>query len=349
MSSKVIIADDDELVRSAIEKIITMFGHTVIGVDSGIKLLETIDESFDVIILDINMPHMDGFTTLELLNQKKLGTPVLFLTGAGSMDYAVRAINLGAYDFITKPIEDINIFNIKIKRAIEKRNYVRGEIMYRQNLEDEVRIKTQELAKKNILLEQYSQYLEDTAVQIMSSLQAALEEKDEYTAGHTKRVTEYAILLGGWLNLSKEEMLILKRASLLHDIGKLVIDLSCIRKPDKLNIVEWELIKKHPEVGANIIEPFKFMERERIIIRHHHERFDGNGYPDAIGEKELDILTRIITVADCFDAMTSRRNYRSNLSMTEAVTELRRCSGTQLDPELVEVFSEKMLSEKKSL
>jgi len=344
MGSKILIADDDDLVRSAIKKILTMFDHDVVAVSSGQEVVDQVSEAFDVIVLDINMPDMDGFETLEVLNKKNLGIPVLFLTGAGSMDYAVKAINLGAYDFMTKPIEDIELFHVKVCRAIEKRTFLRHEKLYKQNLESEVLAKTRELADKNILLEQYSDHLEKATVQIMSSLQAAMEEKDEYTAGHTRRVTELSMLLGEAINLSDEDQVVLRRAAEFHDIGKLVIDLSCIQKPGKLTPEEWELIKKHPEVGANIVEPLKFMERESKIIRHHHEKLDGTGYPDGIGGNELDLLTRIITVADSFDAMTSRRNYRRNLSTVDAVAELRRCAGTQFDPQLVEDFAGVILS-----
>lgn len=338
MGSRILIADDDELVLSAVEKILVMFDFDVVAVSSGSDVLELVNEDFDVIILDINMPDLDGFETLKLLNEKEYDIPVIFLTGAGSMDYVVKAINLGAYDFMTKPIDDIDIFFVKVKRAIEKRMYVRQEKAYRQNLEIEVRKKTGELAEKNVLLEQYSHDLEKATVQIMSSLQIAMEEKDLYTAGHTRRVTEYAMLLGHAMGIDNDDLAVLRRASDLHDIGKLVIDLSCIQKPGKLDEHEWELIRKHPEVGANIIEPLSFMKRERNIILHHHERVDGKGYPTGASSKDLDVLTRIITIADSFDAMTSRRNYRLNLSKTEAVAELRRCSDTQFDGEMVEIF-----------
>lgn len=344
MAAKILIADDDYLVRNAVEKILQMFDHEVVSVESGREVIEKVTPEFDVVVLDINMPDMDGFETLDLLNEKGLGIPVLFLTGAGSMDYAVKAINLGAYDFLTKPIEDIDLFRVKVERAVEKRHFVRHEEDYRQKLEEQVQEKTKELAHKNILLERYSHHLENATVQIMSSLQAAMEEKDEYTAGHTNRVTEYSLRLAEAIDVSAEELVILRRAAQFHDIGKLVIDLSCIQKPGKLTPEEWDLIKKHPEVGANIIEPLNFMDRERFIIRHHHERIDGKGYPDGIGADELDILTKTIIIADSYDAMTSRRNYRRNLSKVEAVAELRNCSGTQFDSELVEEFAGLVLS-----
>ncbi|WP_035274061.1 HD domain-containing phosphohydrolase [Desulfogranum japonicum] len=344
MGSHILIADDDLLVRSAIEKILTLFQHKVTSVSNGYELLEKVSDDFDVIILDINMPDMDGFQTLEELNKLNLEIPVLFLTGAGSMDYAVRAINLGAYDFLTKPIEDIEIFHVRVKRAIEKRHYILNEKRNKENLKAEVLEKTKELADKNILLEKYSHHLERATLSIMSSLQTAMEEKDGYTAGHTLRVTEFSMKLAKATQLNKDDLIVLQRAAQFHDIGKLVIDLSCIQKAGPLNDEEWALIKKHPAVGASIIEPLSFMDREREIIRHHHEKIDGSGYPDGISGNELDTLTRIITIADSYDAMTSRRNYRKNLSTQEAVEELRRCGGTHFDPELVEIFAGVVLS-----
>lgn len=337
--SKILVADDDAMVRSTVSKILEMFGHFVQTADDGRKVIDIVDDSFDVIILDINMPDMDGFQTIHALNRLNLDIPVLFLTGAGSMDYAVKAIHLGAYDFLTKPIEDLDIFNVKIRRAIEKRMYVLQERRYKAALEDDVRLKAEQLEAKNRLLLTYSKSLEQATLQLMSSLQNAMEEKDYYTAGHTTRVTEYAVLLGKTMALPEEELTVLRRSAQFHDIGKLVIDLSCIQKPGKLTDEEWLLIKKHPSVGANIIEPLGFMEREPFIIRHHHERMDGKGYPDGLSGDDLDPLTRILIVVDSYDAMTSRRNYRRNLSMEEAIEELYRCSGSQFDMETVDCFA----------
>jgi len=337
--TKILVADDDVMVRTTVSKILEMFGHHVFTASDGNGVIELVDDSFDVIILDINMPEKDGFETMEKLNELNHNIPVLFLTGAGSMDYAVKAINLGAYDFLTKPIEDLDIFNVKIRRAIEKRMYVLQERDYKASLEDDIRAKAVQLEAQNTLLLTYSNSLESATVQLMSSLQNAMEEKDYYTAGHTMRVTEYALMLGIAMGLSESEIVVLRRAAQFHDIGKLVIDLSCIQKPGKLTEEEWLLIRKHPTVGANIIQPLGFMDREQFIIRHHHERMDGKGYPAGLTGDQLDDLTKIIIVVDSYDAMTSRRNYRDNMSMEEAVEELYSCSGTQFDPNIVEYFS----------
>ncbi len=337
-NAKILIADDDGLVREAVVKILEMFGHKVVAVEDGRSALEQVDATFDVVILDINMPEMDGFEVMAALNERKLGLPVLFLTGAGSMEYAVKAINLGAYDFISKPIEDLDIFNVKVRRALEKRMYVIQEKVYKDNLEHEVRAKTRELEEKNQLLKEYSENLENTSFSTIVTLQVALEEKDQYTAGHTTRVTEYSRMIGDRIGIDLEDLGVLDRACRLHDIGKLVIDLSCIQKAGPLNDAEWELIKKHPEIGQNIMKPLGFLDREGVIVRHHHERLDGKGYPDGIGGDEIDILTRIITVADSYDAMTSKRSYKVNMSMEDGLAELEKCAGTQFDPEVVKAF-----------
>lgn len=340
VKAKILVADDDSLVRATVSRILELFGHEVVSVTDGKFVGEVIDQSFDVVLLDINMPGMDGFETIESLNRLAYDIPVIFLTGAGSMDHVMKAINLGAYDFLTKPIEDLDIFNVKIRRAIEKRMFIRREFEYKKELEDDVRLKAAELEKRNKLLRVYSNSLENATVQLMTSLQNAMEEKDFYTAGHTMRVTEYAVLLGLAMEVSEEDLVILRRAAQFHDIGKLVIDLSCIQKPGKLTEEEWGLIKKHPVVGANIIKPLGFMDREHFLIRHHHERMDGKGYPDGLVADDLDILTRILIVVDSYDAMTSKRNYRRNMGMGEAVFELNRCSGSQFDSQCVEVFSQ---------
>jgi putative nucleotidyltransferase with HDIG domain len=337
--TKILIADDDAMVRTTVSKILEMFGHRVDTASDGKEVIELVDDSYDVIILDINMPDMDGFATMNALNVLNHDIPVLFLTGAGSMDYAVKAINLGAYDFLTKPIEDLDIFNVKIRRAIEKRRYVLQERQYKAALEDDIQVKALQLEEQNKLLLTYSKSLEKATVQLMTSLQNAMEEKDDYTAGHTMRVTEYALMLGTAMGLPESELLILRRAAQFHDIGKLVIDLSCIQKPGKLTEEEWVLIRKHPSVGANIIQPLGFMEREQFIIRHHHERMDGKGYPDGLTGDQLDDLTKILIVVDSYDAMTSKRNYRKNMTREEAVEELYRCSGTQFASNIVEYFA----------
>lgn len=343
---KILIADDDALVRDALEKILQIFGYEVVAVTNGREILNTVDESYNTIILDINMPVLDGFATLEALNKSGLEIPVLFLTGAGSIDYAMKAINLGAYDFLTKPISDLDFFAVKIKRAVEKRMYVLMHRAYEENLEFTVKEKTKELLKKNILLDSYSQQLEEQTMNTITTLQVALEEKDKYTAGHTKRVTQYGRMIGEALQLNRADLHTLIWACQVHDIGKLVIDVSCIQKPGPLTPEEWNMVTKHPEVGYNILQPLGFLAREAIIIKHHHECLDGSGYPDKLQGLALDPLTRILTVADSYDAMTSQRSYKCNKPMEDAIEELYNCAGSQFDPDVVNAFAGILLDKK---
>jgi len=342
--AKILIADDDCLVREAIKKILEIFGHQVIAVNNGKEVIDIVDESFSIIILDINMPVMDGFATLEALNQRKNTIPVLFLTGAGSMDFAMKAIKLGAYDFLTKPITDLDLFSVKIKQALEKRMYILMHKAYEENLEFEVRRKTKELVAKNKLLDNYSRQLEENTINTIATLQIALEEKDPYTAGHTKRVTQYGKMIGEGFGLSSLELHTLVCACQIHDVGKLVIDVSCIQKPGPLSDEEWSRVTQHPEIGQNIIQPLQFLVREGTIVSQHHERVDGTGYPGRLRGDQLDPLAKILTVADSFDAMTSKRSYKVNKSVEEAIEELYNCSGSQFDPEVVAMFSKLLRS-----
>ena len=337
-NGKVLLVDDNQIVRETISATLEMFGHEAIAVSGGRQALDVVQGDIDVIILDIDMPGMDGFETLAALNRLNLDIPVLFLTGAGSLEYAVKAINLGAYDFMTKPVEDLDLFDAKIRQAIEKRMYVLKERAYKANLEKEVKVKTRELAEKNKLLTEYSHKLENSTVNTILTLMTAMEEKDEYTAGHTARVTEYALKIGQKLELSDNDMVVLERAAQLHDIGKLGIDNSSIEKEGPLDKEEWTWLQRHPDIGGKIVKPLGFLEREEQIIRHHHERIDGRGYPFSRSGKELDLLTRIITVADSFDAMTSKRAYKNNMSKQEAVEELSRCTNSQFDQTVVQAF-----------
>ncbi len=172
----------------------------------------------------------------------------------------------------------------------------------------------------------------------MQSLVRILESKDEYTRGHSDRVTEYAGLIASEMNLSEDEIEILKDSARLHDIGKLSVPNTILNKEGRLTDEEWAIIKTHPAVGADILKPVIFDKQMLSVVRYHHERNDGTGYPDKLHGEDIGILTAIISVADAYDAMTSDRSYRKALSQEQALAELRTCKGTQFRPEVVEAF-----------
>lgn len=180
----------------------------------------------------------------------------------------------------------------------------------------------------------------------IKTLAVAIEAKDYYTRGHSDRVTRYAVDIAQEMKLPEKEIEIIKRAGILHDLGKLGIDDAILRKPGKLTNEEYNLVKKHSELGEYMLRPLKFLKDEKPIIRHHHERFDGTGYPDGLKGKAIPLGSSIIAVADAFDAMTSDRPYKPIYPMDKAVEELQRYSGTQFDPSVVETFLKLIKSDK---
>lgn len=175
---------------------------------------------------------------------------------------------------------------------------------------------------------------------ILKSLVNALEAKDLYTGKHSERVTRYALRIGGKLDCSATQMEALQTVGYLHDIGKIGIADSILNKPGSLTVEEYELVKRHPTIGDSIVSELGLSPEERAIIRHHHERWDGTGYPDGLAEEEIPLLARIVMVADAFDAMTSKRAYRNSMSRKEAVQELQRNKGKQFDADVVDAFQE---------
>jgi len=191
------------------------------------------------------------------------------------------------------------------------------------------------IAVKNAYL---YQDLQKSLLNIVAALVNAIEAKDKYTRGHSQRVTEYSLRIAKVLGLSKEEMKIIKSCGLIHDIGKIGINDNILHKSSKLNPEEYKIVKRHSVMGEEIIRPVEFLKKGLPVIRHHHERYDGKGYPDGLKGKAIPLLARILAVADSFDAMTSHRPYRKPLSLEESIMKLKEGSGTQFDPEIVKVF-----------
>lgn len=172
----------------------------------------------------------------------------------------------------------------------------------------------------------------------IKALAAAIDAKDHYTCGHSQRVVEYALLGGTSLSFPREELEVLEYAGILHDIGKIGITDSILSKPERLTSDEWDVMLRHPGIGANIIRDVPFLEKARTLILHHHEKHDGSGYPDGLRYKDIPIGARLLAVADAFDTMTTDRSYRAAPGIEYAIEELRRCSGTQFCPVVVEAF-----------
>ncbi|MBU3933316.1 MAG: HD-GYP domain-containing protein [Candidatus Omnitrophica bacterium] len=190
----------------------------------------------------------------------------------------------------------------------------------------------------NLALIKAQRQLEHAEIDTIAALILAEEAKDPYVRGHSKRVTRCAVELAQELGFSQEQRKTIERAGILHDIGKIGISDAILRKPDKLNEEEWTVIKKHPRRAAEILEPLRFLTKEKEMICHHHERFDGKGYPDGLKAEEIPLGARILAVVDTFDAMNSERPYRKSLAEDAITSELKSACGNQLDPGVVSAF-----------
>jgi len=212
--------------------------------------------------------------------------------------------------------------------------YVTGSFAFREKIE-----------KKNY--QQALKNLKETHIGILQALSVAIDARDHYTQGHSMRVKELSLKIGLCLNLPEQELLILEQAALLHDVGKIGIEDQILKKREKLIDEEYEKIKEHPFIGNKILLPVKYLNECRQIIMYHHERYDGKGYPDGLKKEEIPIGSRIIALADTYDAMMSDRHYRKAINEKKVISEIKKCAGSQLDPDVVKAFEKILLEEKK--
>ena len=318
----VIIVDDDAMNLQVAGKILSSGGIRVTALKSGKALLSFIEEAEkmpDLILLDVKMPEMDGFETLRRLRMISTSAskiPVMFLTADESSGAESKGLALGAMDFLRKPFVP-EILLLRVQHMIEL-------VTLENQLSYEVQRKTQE--NRQLL------------VHVVESLATAIDTKDIYTRGHSGRVADYARKIAqkvGYTELRQEEVYMM---GLLHDVGKIGVPNSIINKETKLTDEEFAVIKKHPGMGAQILENIKEDPELTIAARFHHERFDGKGYPDGISGFDIPEAARIIAVADAYDAMSSDRSYRKRLSDERIIEELTEGKGTQFDPKFADVM-----------
>jgi putative nucleotidyltransferase with HDIG domain len=293
------------------------------------------------------MPDITGVDLLSAVRERHPDVIRMMLTGFTEMNVAVEAINRGEiYRLITKPWNDDELRatirqafeQSDLKDEIKRLNQVTREQNFKlqdmnRNLEGKVRERTKQLAQKH-------QELRTAYVQTVGALAEAVDAKDSYTRGHSERVGVYASKITRELGYPKEFIERVYIAGLLHDVGKIGVRDCVITKPDRLTVEEYEEIKKHPEIGAKILEPVDFLRDIAPCVRHHHEWFDGSslGYPERLRGDSIPLPSRIILVADTVEAMTSDRPYRKALPLETVVAELHRFSGTQFDPTCASAF-----------
>jgi putative nucleotidyltransferase with HDIG domain len=249
-------------------------------------------------------------------------TAVIMATAVAEANLAIQCMRLGADDYITKPF-NLDEVALNVEKTLEKRMLEQQIKGYQEHLQQKVEQQTGEIRR--------------LFLGSIESLVFALEAKDKYTAGHSRRVTEIALVIGRELKLSEEDLENLRWGSLLHDVGKIAVDHFVQNKPGKLTPAEYEHIMIHAHVGAGIV---KHVVNEKVveIVEHHHDHYDGSGLHQVIAGEDIPLGARILTIADAFDAMTSDRPYRPAMPLDAARQEIRRCIGTQFDPVVANVF-----------
>jgi response regulator RpfG family c-di-GMP phosphodiesterase len=322
---RVLVVDDEEFLRSIVRERLEIAGYSVEEASNGNDALAMLgrDGPHDVLLTDIRMPGMDGITLLTEWGKRSPGTAGIVMSANAELDTAVHALKMGACDYITKPF-NFDVLLITIENALRKKDLERQLDDYRTNLEKKVKEQT------DIINSMY--------VRSIDAMIKALEAKDYYTRGHSQRVTLYSLAIGGELGMTGQDLEDLHRASVLHDLGKIGVREAVLNKPGKLTEEEFAEIVRHPETAVRILEPIPFFRPLLPAILHHHERFDGKGYPSRLAGSNIPLASRIMTIADTFDAMTSTRAYRKALPVVDAIAEIRRCSGTQFDPDIVPAF-----------
>jgi putative two-component system response regulator len=304
----VLVVEDDAANRALLERLLEREGYrTQTAGDGEAALLAVGEHNPDLILLDIGLPRLDGYEVTRRLRShvRTLTVPVILLTGRSGLEDVVEGLDAGADDFLSKPFRQPELL-ARIRSALRLRQAI-------------VRM--------------------DAAHAAVAALANAVEAKDPSTEHHCQRLANLAARLGTQAGLDTADLEAVAYGALLHDVGKIGVPESILTKQGPLNATEWEVMRSHPEIGARICEPLAAAGAFGPIVRHHHERWDGHGYPDGLKGEAIPLGARIVALVDAFDAMTHDRPYRRALSVDHAMHELWSEAGTQFDRALVPLFA----------
>ncbi len=320
---KIIGVDDEEGILDSLRVLLEDTSYEFVGITNPVEAIERVrKEHFDLMLLDFMMTPLHGDEVVEEIRKFNKELYILLLTG---------------HKDLAPPLDTIK--RLDIQGYCEKSDKFDQLLLLIESAIKSVK-QMDEIKRINEKLEDSKEQLEQAYLDMVQTLRYTVEAKDSYTRGHSDRVSEYSVLIGERLGLSEEQIKTLRIGGLFHDIGKIGIPDSILLKPAKLTDEEYSQIKNHPSIGAHILGSAAIFQDIIPIVKHHHERYDGNGYPSKLKGEEIPYLARIAAVADTFDAMTSRRSYRGPIDVEHVKEEIKRCEGTQFDPQIAEVFIE---------
>jgi len=328
--SRILIVDDEREITEILADLFCSDHDCETAGSAEDALARLSDCEFPLVISDITMPGMSGLEMIPHIKELAPNTVVVMISGMQTVESAIEALRLGAFDYLMKPF-DLRQVEAVVKRALEHRELILAKQRYENQLAELVEQRTAELDRA-------LDSLEDAYRSTLKALTTALETRDSETHGHSERVVSYSLRLGSEYGLGRGEMKALEFGSLLHDIGKIGVPDAILRKPAKLTDEEWVRMREHPSHGQQILRGIEFLEGASHVVAQHHEKWDGSGYPLGLRGEDIDICARIFSVADAFDAITSDRVYRRGKSYEAAARELEDWAGTQFDAQVVAAF-----------
>ncbi len=327
---RILIVDDEQEITEILADLLSENYECHKAGSAEQALLQLQEMEFQLVISDITMSGMSGLEMIPHVKSHSPNTVVVMISGMQTVESAIDALRLGAFDYLMKPF-DLRQVEAVVKRALEHHDLIVAKQRYENHLEELVEHRTAELDRA-------LDSLEEAYRATLKALTTALETRDQETHGHSERVVSYSLRLGREYGLNREQMKALEFGSLLHDIGKIGVPDSILRKPAKLTEDEWVLMREHPLHGQQILRGIEFLQGAARVVAQHHEQWDGSGYPLGLHEEEIDLNARIFAVADAFDAITSDRVYRKGKSYEAAAQELDDWAGRQFDPKVVAAF-----------
>jgi putative two-component system response regulator len=320
---RILIVDDEAMIRRLLHLKLSRHGYHCEEAGSAVEALDKLKTySADLMMLDMKMPGRTGIDLLPELRAKYPTMAVIMATAVAETNLAIQCMRLGADDYINKPF-NLDEIAMSVDKTLEKKMLELKIKEYQEQLQQKVDQQTVEI--RTLFLGS------------IKALVSALEAKDKYTAGHSRRVTDITLAIGRELKLSEGDIEDLRWGSLLHDVGKIAVDQFVQNKPGKLTPSEYEHIMIHAQIGAGIVKPV-VNERVVAIVEHHHDHYNGTGLHQVIAGKDIPLGARILAIADAYDAMTSDRPYRPALPVDEARQEIMRCIDTQFDPIVASAF-----------
>lgn len=329
--TRILIVDDEETIRLALRKFLRSRGYEVEIAGSGDQAMQILDrDSFSLMLCDVRMPGMTGVQVVPLARQKDRDLAIIMLTAVNDAATATEVLASGATDYLMKPVELADLQQA-VDRALRKRDELIDLRRVDMLIREEVALRTAEL-------EMEKESLRLMSVSIAETLINAMEAKDLYLRGHSQRVAELAGQLAEELGLDEATCEDLRVAGRLHDVGKIGIREAILNKPGRLTSDEFEHVKQHVQIGLDILAPLFHIKKPLEYVEHHHERWDGAGYPQGLTGEAIPVGARILCAADTFDALTSKRAYREPLAPLAALEHLRVDSGTQFDPSVYDAL-----------